>query len=73
MPLTPAGGMVYTAYHEQKRGTNKTQSLLREMVSLEESAERWSGLGGRIYGVAMNALTLTQVAGTRPVPPTMKK
>jgi hypothetical protein len=80
-------GTVYTAYHEQKRGTLWTlwtQSLLREFVSLQESAdtctmgsypatERWSGLGGRVYGVAMNALTLTQVAGTRPAPATMKK
>jgi hypothetical protein len=80
-------GTVYTAYHEQKRGTLWTlwtQSLLRELVTLQESAdtctmgsfpsaERWSGLGGRVYGVAMNALTLTQVAGTRPVPPTMKR
>jgi serine/threonine protein kinase len=75
-------GTVYTAYHEQRRGTLWnlwTQSLLREYVSLQESAdtctlgsfpsaERWSALGGRVYGAAMNALTLTQVAGTRPPP-----
>jgi hypothetical protein len=76
---------VYSAYHEQKRGTlwtQWTQALLREELSLQESAdtcalgsfpaaERWSASGGRVYGVAMNALTLTQVMGTRP--PTQSK
>lgn len=79
-------GTVYSAYHEQRRGALWnlwTQSLLREFVALQESAdtctlgsypaaERWTALGGRVYGAAMNALTLTQVAGTRP-PPALKK
>ena len=73
---------VYTAFHEQKRGTlwtQWTQALLREELSLQETAdtcamgsfpnaERWSASGGRIYGAAMNALTLAQVMGTRPAP-----
>jgi len=77
---------VYSAFHEQRRGTlwtQWTQALLREELSLQESAdscamgsfpsaERWSQSGGRVYGTAMNALTLTQVLGTRP-PPSVKK
>jgi hypothetical protein len=71
---------VYTAFHEQKRGalwTQWTQALLREELSLQESAdtcamgsfpnaERWSASGGRVYGAAINALTLAQLMGTRP-------
>ncbi|HLY08731.1 MAG TPA: protein kinase [Planctomycetota bacterium] len=77
---------VYTAFHEQRRGTlwnQWSQALLREELSLEESvdtcamgsfpnAERWSASGGRVYGAAINALTLAQVIGTRPAPPTKK-
>src|SRR5204862_6237845 len=72
---------VFTAYHEQRRGTlwtQWTQALIREELGLQETAdtctlgsfpnaERWSASGGRVYGAAMNALTLTQVMGTGPV------
>ncbi|MBV8878397.1 MAG: protein kinase [Planctomycetaceae bacterium] len=78
---------VFTAFHEQRRGTlwnQWTQALLREELTLQEmadtctlgsfpNAERWSASGGRIYGAAMNALTLTQVMGTRPPPAVSKK
>jgi serine/threonine protein kinase len=77
---------VYSAFHERRAGTlwtQWTQALLREELSLQESAdtcamgsfpsaERWSQSGGRVYGTAMNALTLTQVLGTRPPPPIKK-
>jgi len=73
-------GTVFAAYHEQHRGSMWnlwTQSLLREYVAIQESTdtctlgsfpamERWSQSGGRVYGAAMNALTLTQIVGTRP-------
>jgi len=78
---------VFTAFHEQKRGTlwnQWTQSLLREELALQESAdtctlgsypnaERWSASGGRVYGAAMNALTLSQIIGTRPAPAVSNK
>jgi len=79
-------GTVYSAYHERRAGTlwnQWTQALLREDLSLQEPADtctlgsfpntdRWSPSGGRIYGTAINALTLTQVIGTRPPPPIKK-
>jgi hypothetical protein len=75
-------GTVFMSYHEQRRGslwTLWTQSLLRELTSLQEAAdtctlgsfpvtERWSTMGGKIYAVSMNALALTQLLNTRPAP-----
>jgi hypothetical protein len=80
-------GTVYTAFHEQRRGTawnQWTQALLREELSLQEStdtctlgsfptSERWSASGGKVYATAMNALTLTQIIGTRPPPAVTQK
>ena len=79
-------GTVYTSFHEQRRGalwTQWTQALLREELTLQESAdtctlgsfpvaERWSTMGGKVYAASMNALTLTQIVGTRPLPPPKK-
>jgi hypothetical protein len=79
-------GTVYTSYHEQRRGSLWnlwSQALLREEVSLQDSAdtcalgsypvnERWCAMGGRVYAASMNALTLAQVLGTRPAPPAKK-
>jgi hypothetical protein len=79
-------GTVYTSYHEQRRGTLWnlwSQSLLREEVTLQDSAdtcalgsypvtERWCAMGGRVYSASMNALTLAQILGTRPAPPPKK-
>jgi serine/threonine protein kinase len=79
-------GTVYSSFHEQRRGalwTQWTQGLLREQLSLQETAdtctlgsfpvaERWCAMGGRVYASAMNALTLTQLIGTRPTPPPKK-
>jgi len=79
-------GTVFMSYHEQRRGslwTLWTQSLLREILSLQESAdscalgslpvtERWSVMGGKVYASAMNALTLAQLLNTRPAPPPKK-
>src|SRR6185369_16000893 len=79
-------GTVFMSYHEQRRGslwTMWTQSLLRELLTLQESAdscalgslpvaERWSAMGGKVYASAMNALTLSQLLNTRPAPPAKK-
>jgi serine/threonine protein kinase len=79
-------GTVYASFHEQRRGvlwTQWTQALLREQLALQEATdtctmgsfpvtERWCAMGGRVYASAMNALTLTQLIGTRPTPPTKK-
>jgi hypothetical protein len=79
-------GTVFTSFHEQRRGalwTQWTQALVREELTLEESAdscalgsfpttERWSQMGGKVYAAAMNALTLGQILGTRPVLPPKK-
>jgi hypothetical protein len=79
-------GTVFMSYHEQRRGslwTLWTQSLLREILTLQESAdscslgslpvtERWSTMGGKVYASSMNALTLTQLLNTRPAPPAKK-
>jgi hypothetical protein len=79
-------GTLFTAFHEQRRGalwTQWTQALLREELTLQESTdscalgsfpitERWSQMGGKVYAASMNALTLSQILGTRPVLPPKK-
>jgi hypothetical protein len=78
---------MFNAQRSQRKGTgwtSWTQALGRELVALQESTdsctlgsfpvqERWSAAGGRTYGAAMNALTLTQVLATRPSPPPASK
>lgn len=81
-------GTLFTAHREQRKGagwTTWTQSLGRELLTLQDVAdncslgsfpvqERWAAMGGKAYGAVMNALSLTQMLGTRPVPlPSGKK
>ena len=79
-------GTVFMSYSEQRRGalwTLWTQSLLREILALQEAAdsctlgsfpisERWSPMGGKVYAASMNALTLSQLLNTRPPAPVKK-
>jgi predicted Ser/Thr protein kinase len=79
-------GTVFMSYHEQRRGalwTLWSQSLLREELTLQESADscllgsfpvtdRWAAMGGKVYAGAMNALTLSHLMNLRPAPPVKK-